>query len=41
MDEGAIVDIGTHEELISRSDLYQRLYNLQFGHAQSPEPATT
>lgn len=39
MEEGTIADIGTHEELISRSDLYQRLYNLQFSHAQDPEPA--
>lgn len=41
MEEGAIADIGTHGELISRSELYQRLYNLQFSHAQSTEPAKT
>ena len=30
MDHGRIVDIGTHEELVSRDSLYARLANLQF-----------
>ncbi len=28
--DGGLVDSGTHQELISRKGLYQRLYNLQF-----------
>jgi len=31
MDEGRIVDIGTHEELVARDPLYARLAKLQFG----------
>jgi ABC-type multidrug transport system fused ATPase/permease subunit len=34
MDEGRIVDIGTHEELVSRPGVYQNLYNEQFKSAQ-------
>ncbi len=30
MDQGRIADVGTHEELISRCDLYQRLHEVQF-----------
>jgi subfamily B ATP-binding cassette protein MsbA len=30
MDQGKIVDIGTHAELISRGGLYKRLYDTQF-----------
>ncbi|MCH7725321.1 MAG: ATP-binding cassette domain-containing protein [Planctomycetes bacterium] len=30
MDEGRILDIGTHQELIGRCDLYQRLYQAGF-----------
>lgn len=30
MDAGQIVDIGRHEELLGRCDLYTRLYNMQF-----------
>ena len=30
MDQGRITDVGTHEELMSRCDLYQRLHELQF-----------
>ena len=29
MDEGAIVEIGTHAELVARNGLYARLANLQ------------
>jgi len=31
MDQGRIVDIGTHEELVTRDALYARLAKLQFG----------
>ncbi|MCK6370531.1 MAG: ATP-binding cassette domain-containing protein [Gammaproteobacteria bacterium] len=33
MDRGRIIDIGTHEELVSRDPLYARLAELQFGEA--------
>ena len=36
MDEGRIVDTGTHEELVRRDPLYARLAELQFG---EPEDA--
>ncbi len=29
MDEGKIVDLGTHEELLSRCDLYNEMVRLQ------------
>jgi ATP-binding cassette subfamily B protein len=32
MDEGRIVDIGRHEELVARGGLYARLAAMQFGH---------
>ncbi|KPF48539.1 ABC transporter [beta proteobacterium AAP121] len=35
MDEGRIVDIGTHDELVARGGLYARLASMQFG--QQPE----
>ncbi len=31
MDDGFVLDIGRHEELILRCDRYKQLYNLQFG----------
>ena len=30
LDQGKIADLGTHEELLSRCHLYQRLYDIQF-----------
>ncbi len=35
MDEGQIIDIGQHQELIQKSGLYKRLADLQFQHASS------
>jgi ATP-binding cassette, subfamily B, bacterial len=37
MEQGKISDIGTHNELISRSALYQRLCELQFGESSEPQ----
>jgi len=34
MDEGQIVDIGQHDELMKKSGLYSRLAKIQFGHAK-------
>lgn len=31
MDEGKVVDIGTHEELVKRAGIYQKLWNIQVG----------
>jgi ATP-binding cassette subfamily B protein len=39
MNEGRIVDIGTHEELVRRDELYARLAELQFGDGKAPEVA--
>jgi ABC-type multidrug transport system fused ATPase/permease subunit len=30
MEHGEVIDMGTHDELLQRCDLYQRLYHLQF-----------
>ena len=37
MDEGKLIDSGSHEELLARCDLYRRLYNEQF----APQTTTT
>lgn len=31
MEQGAITEVGTHDELLERGGTYQRLYNMQFG----------
>jgi ATP-binding cassette, subfamily B, bacterial len=36
LDRGAIVERGTHQELLKRGGLYARLYNQQFSTASSP-----
>lgn len=37
IENGAIADIGTHEELMSRLGTYRRLYELQFAHIDAPK----
>ncbi len=39
MDEGRIVDIGQHQDLLKRCDLYQRLAKIQFGYHDANEEA--
>jgi len=34
LEGGTIIDIGTHEQLISRAGTYRRLYELQFAEAE-------
>lgn len=34
MDEGKIVDVGQHDELLKKGGLYSRLAKIQFGHAK-------
>jgi ABC-type multidrug transport system fused ATPase/permease subunit len=36
LDEGAVVDIGPHEELISRDDLYRKIYQAYWQTDSSP-----
>lgn len=37
MDQGEIVDVGPHQELLQRCELYQRLYEMQFGRQKEEE----
>lgn len=37
MEEGKIVDIGQHQELMNKDGIYKRLAELQFGHANEDE----
>lgn len=39
MDEGQVVDQGTHEELLARGGLYARYIELQFSRPSEPVPA--
>ncbi len=39
MKDGAVVDQGTHEELLERDGLYRRLYQLQFADMEAAGPA--
>jgi ATP-binding cassette subfamily B protein len=40
LDDGRIVDRGTHEELLARGGLYARLYEIQLGSGSvMPSPA--
>jgi hypothetical protein len=38
MDQGRIVAIGNHDELMKTSELYSRLAKLQFGDGQTASP---
>ncbi len=38
MKDGAVVDQGTHDELLEREGLYRRLYQLQFADAETLRP---
>jgi ATP-binding cassette, subfamily B, bacterial MsbA len=38
MEKGRITEVGTHEQLLQNSGMYQRLYNLQFGDDGSVPP---
>jgi ABC-type multidrug transport system fused ATPase/permease subunit len=35
LENGAVSDIGSHQELLQREGTYQRLYNLQFLEVES------
>jgi subfamily B ATP-binding cassette protein MsbA len=37
MERGRIVEIGTHDDLVSRGGIYQRLHDLQFAVAGAPD----
>lgn len=39
MDKGQIVDSGKHAELLTRSAIYRRLYELQFHHSEDEQPS--
>jgi subfamily B ATP-binding cassette protein MsbA len=41
LDEGAIAESGTHQELLARGGLYARLYEMQFMDADVPAASTT
>ncbi|MBN1943909.1 MAG: ABC transporter ATP-binding protein [Phycisphaerae bacterium] len=36
MDQGRVIDVGRHDELLPRCELYRHLYNTQFGGGQTP-----
>ena len=38
IDQGQLIDVGTHDELVRRDPLYTRLAELQFGEQRNPAP---
>ena len=36
-DQGEVVEVGKHDELLTRQGLYANLYNMQFGESAPPE----
>ena len=38
LEDGAIVDMGSHDELMTRDSLYHRLYDLQFVSVATKRP---
>ena len=41
IDSGSVVDVGTHSELLTRCDLYQRLASMQFKETPAEEAQIT
>jgi ATP-binding cassette subfamily B protein len=41
INDGSVVDVGTHNELMVRCGLYQRLASMQFKETQEEEPQIT
>jgi ATP-binding cassette, subfamily B, bacterial MsbA len=40
-DQGQVVEVGTHSELLERGGTYRRLHDMQFGSVTAPQPVST